>query len=121
MNRLWLFARIPDGKRKHSVEARETFPPPLDVSVDDDFGVGFGFEAMAERFKLAAQLLEVVDLTVVGQPDRARSVRHRFVAGRREVDDREAAVSKRHAVTAGRLGDVDALVVGPAMLDSREH
>src|SRR3984885_8365386 len=58
--------------------------------MNDDFRVGVGTKAMAFAFELAAQISEVVDLSVERDPHRTIFVRHRHVAVGREVENREA-------------------------------
>lgn len=114
--------RVPDREREHAVEARHARRAPLLIRVEDDLGIAPGDELVAARAQLLAQLPEVVDLAVEGHPVAARRVRHRLVARGREVDDREPPVAERRPRAAGvRVGDVDALVVGSAVLDAREH
>ena len=66
----------------------------------------------AERrgpLQLPPQVAVVVDLAVVDHRDRSVLVGHRLVAGGREIDDGEAAVSEHHGAVL-----VQASAVGPA-------
>jgi hypothetical protein len=51
---------------------------------------------MAARSKVLRKLLVVVDLPVVGEPDVAVLASHRLVCGGREIEDRQAAVTKHN-------------------------
>ena len=68
----------------------------LNPSMDHGFNTS-GFSQIAsasERRQLGAQRLEVIDLTVVGDPNPPRPVAHRLVPGRRQVEGRQPAVSE---------------------------
>ena len=60
----------------------------------------------------------VVDLTVEDHHPSSVGRDHWLVAGRRQVDDREAALAERHP---HRVIEPDALVVGPTMADCGRH
>ena len=89
---------------------------PLLVGGEHDLGVGVRAELVAEPLELGPQLAEVVELAVVGDDERAAAARHRHVARRRRVDDRESAVRE-----ADRPVDEMALVVRAAVGDHRAH
>src|SRR3989442_3379999 len=65
----------------------------------DHLGVRTGPKAVTLRLQLGDQGVEVVDLTVEGDPDRPVLVRERLLAGR-EVDDREPPVAEPHVAAA---------------------
>src|SRR5258708_35911247 len=69
---------------------------PLAPSMDDDFGVGLGNEAVAERLQFGAHAFEIVDFAIEDDADRSVCAEHRLIAGH-QVDDRQAAVAKPHA------------------------
>jgi hypothetical protein len=71
---------------------------------------------MSTRDQPGPELLEVVDLTVVCEVDRSILVSHGLMPGRREIDDRESAVSEGAIGVVERTG-----VVGPAMRDCLAH
>jgi hypothetical protein len=73
---------------------------------------------MAERDQLGAKLRMVIDLSVVGNPDRAVFIRHGLMACRREVDNRQTSVTKRDALTGA---NEDARVIRSAMLQCAGH
>ena len=84
----------------------------------DCFGVSFGPEDVAFRGQGRTQLDVVVDLAVECDPHRRVLVRHRLVAKRRHVDDREPPEPEAHARI---FADEDALVVGSAVLEAIAH
>ena len=73
-------------------------------------------EHAALTLELRAKLLEVVDLAVEDNLQRSLVHRHRLMSSRREVDDREPAVSQSDA-----RGRVDAVVVGSTVAQRRCH
>ena len=81
-------ARVPDCDREHSTQPACEVRVPLLVRVHEHLGVAVGPETMARAFELAAQVLVVVDLTVLHDVARTVLVRDRLVAGL-EIDDRE--------------------------------
>ena len=91
-------ARVPDREGEHPVQALDARGALLLVEVDDRLGVGRGPEAVPARLEPGAQLAVVVDLAVVGDPDRPVLVGHRLMAGGREVDDREPPMAERDAL-----------------------
>jgi hypothetical protein len=64
----------------------------------------------------APQLLEVVDLAVEDDGVAAARGRHRLMAGRRQVDDRQPLEAEAHAAV-----DEDPFVVGAAVVHGRGH
>ena len=84
---------VPQGEDEHAAEALDGFLAPLFPGVHDHFGVGPGPEAMALGLQLGDQRLEVVDLAVERDPDRAVLVREGLLA-RRQVDDREPPMAE---------------------------
>jgi hypothetical protein len=61
--------------------------------VDNYLGVATGAEGVAERRKLCHQWLKIIDFTVVDDANRPVFIVERLIT-RREVDDRESAVSE---------------------------
>jgi hypothetical protein len=51
-------------------------------------------ETLAERFQLAPELSEVIDLPIEGDRTSGGGINHRLSPGLAEVDDREPAVPK---------------------------
>ena len=64
------------------------------------------------------QCLEVVDLAVERDADGTVFVRHRLIAERRQVDDRETTEAEADAVV---VADEDSLRVGSAMVETIAH
>jgi hypothetical protein len=89
--------------------------PVVFVEVQRDLAVGFRPEAMTTCLEVAAHALEVVELAVDDDVDRAVFIRDWLVAGR-EVDDRQSRVAEcgasiiRHPVL---------LAIGAAMVKLR--
>jgi hypothetical protein len=73
-------------------------------------------ERLADGLQLGSQLAEVVDLAVVRDPEAAVGGSHRHRAGRRGVDDRQAAVYEPY-----RAVGVQALAVRAAVGDDLAH
>ena len=111
-------ARVPDGEGEHPVEAGDAGRTLLLVEVQDRLGVGARAVRVALGLELGAQRLVVVDLAVVGDPDRAVLVGHGLVAGGRQVDDRQPAMAQRDPLSG--IGP-RAVVVGAAMALGRRH
>jgi hypothetical protein len=107
--------RVPDREREHAAQAFEATLAPLLVRVHDHFRVAVRAEPVAERFELALQLGEVVELPVVRDPERAILVRDRLLAAR-GIDDRQAAMPER-----GRAIEEEAVAVGTAMAERSGH
>jgi hypothetical protein len=63
-------ARVPDREGEHPLEALHAGRALLLVEVDDRLGVGSRAKAMSALLQLGAQRGVVVDLAVVGNPDR---------------------------------------------------
>src|ERR1051326_5294429 len=61
---------------------------------------------MARANELRAQLMEVVNLAIEGDPDRLVFVAHGLMCGRREINDREPPVLQAHPHGAWRQGKV---------------
>src|SRR5262245_62271815 len=55
---------IPDSEGEHSAQSGQTTFAPLLIGVDDRFRIRARAETVAQAFKLAAEMLKVVDLAV---------------------------------------------------------
>ena len=64
-------APVPQCQREHAAHPVEDPRAPGVPPIGDDLGVAAAAEDIAERFEIAADLGEIVDLAVIGQPDRA--------------------------------------------------
>ncbi len=92
---------IPQGEREHAAHApRRLLEPPNGASLGDHLGIGMAAEGPARRQKVGAQLLRVIELTIVVEDETAAGRHHRLPAGRREVDDGEPALGKPKACVA---------------------
>src|SRR4029079_6661839 len=87
---------IPERERKHPAKALHAVFAPGLPRVDDDLGIRPGPELMTERDQLRHQLAIVIHLAVVDDDDRAILVPERLLP-RREVDDRQPALTEAHA------------------------
>ena len=107
---------VPDGEGEHAPEELQAADPVFLVEMEDHFRVGAGAEPVAASHQVGPEVLEIVDLPVEDDPDRAVLVRHRLVAGGAEIDDAEAPVRKAHRPLA-----VDPGIVGAAMGQDGVH
>src|SRR6185312_11760662 len=87
---------VPDGKGKHPGKPVQAAGAPFLPGMDDRLGVGAGAENMPGGLQGAAQRLEIVNLAVEDEDDRAVLVLHRLRASG-EVDDAEATVAEADA------------------------
>jgi len=78
---------VPDRQGEHPFESMQEVRPLLLVEVQQRLGVGARPVTVSFGFQFPAQDCMVVDLAVVGDPDRPVLVAHRLVAGGRQVDD----------------------------------
>ena len=62
---------IPNGEREHAVEVVQRLGTPMGVRCEQHLRVAGRPELVAERLQLRLQLQEVVDLSVVGDPQPA--------------------------------------------------
>ena len=88
---------VVDHEREHAIEPVHAVAPPLGVGVEEDLGVRTGVKYVTGGLELGAELAVVVDLAVVDDPVAVVGRAHRLVAGRREVQDGEAAMAERDA------------------------
>ena len=104
--------RVPDGEGEHPPEPGQAVFPVLLVGVEDDLRVARRGEAVPLALQLGAELLEVIDLPVEGDPDGAVLVAHRLVAAG-EVDDAQPPLPEGHAAVGVRAPLVRAPVHEP--------
>ncbi len=106
---------VPDRQREHAVQAADEIRALLLVEMDQALGVRRRPVAMPLRLQLPAQLQLVVQLAVVGHPDRTVLVRQRLgTAG--HVDDREPPMPQRR-----RPIDVESLAVRAPVPERGRH
>ncbi len=110
-----LLALIPDRKSKHAAQSFDTGRPEFLIEVNDDFGIGAGAEYVTSGKKVVTQLLEVIDLPIKDDPDRAILVGKGLMPGG-QIDDGETAKTQAH-----RTGQIVAVIVGPTMGDRVGH
>ena len=69
---------FPDGKGKHAIElGQQRFAPGV-IALEQNFGIATRIKAVAQGFKLGAQLGEVIDRAVEGQRQTQLAVDHRL-------------------------------------------
>ena len=81
---------------EHAAEPVQALSAPVLPGDEEHLGVGLRGERAAERLELDAQLPVVVDLAVEHEDVPAVGRRHRLVATRGEVDDRQAGLAEDH-------------------------
>ncbi len=108
--------RIPEGEREHAPQAVHQPVSLLLVEMHQHFRVAARAEGMTLAGQLAAQVLEVVDLTIEDDPDRAILVAQRLRRVRRQIDDRQPPMAEAQAAV-----EVHAASVGPAMAQHVGH
>src|SRR5690242_2200872 len=107
--------RVPDRERKHPAEIFYAIRAVFFICVNDCLGVAACCVAMSRLLEFRTKRRMIENLTVVGDPDRARFVRHRLVAAGK-IDNAEPPMSE--------IGDsvlVNALPVRAAMADGVHH
>ena len=83
---------IPRGEGEHAVEPlQRRRHTPMGAGLDQHLAVRLPAKHSSRGGQLEAQLGVVVDLAVVGQDEAPAGGEHRLPAGRREVEDRQAA------------------------------
>ncbi len=106
---------IPQCESEHPLEQVYGRVAVFLVQVHQDFRVATGGKAMSLRLEAGAQLAVIVDLAIEHDDDGAVLVGDRLMAAR-HVDDAEALGAEADAV-----GDVEALVVRPAVDHGVRH
>ena len=106
---------VPQREGEHAAELLHATRAVFLVEMGDRLGIGGRVEGVAAGLELRPQLLEVVDLAVEHDPDRAVLVPDGLPPGL-EVDDPEAA----HAEADARA-EVEAVLVRATMRDGRAH
>ena len=108
---------VPNREREHADEAlhRPAHPPPFEAR---QHHLGVGVPAKRDVAQLVQQFAVVVDLTIEFDDVPAARRRHRLRAGRRQIDDLQAAEGERDSA---RVVDELAVVVRPAVANRRRH
>ena len=115
------FAEVANCEGEHSIEASDAVRAHFFVEMQDNFGVGVGAEAMAFGYELAAEGGEVINFSVVGDPDAAIFIRHRHVAVGGKVEDGKPSAPQSDVGAVGRAMVPKAAVIGAAMRLHRSH
>src|SRR6478609_118017 len=97
---------VPQGEGKHAPQLFYNVNAPFFVAVDDNFSIAVGAEVVSRGNQFFAQVLEVVNFAVEGDPDGFIFIAHGLVPGRREIDDGEPAVLQAHPDGAFQQGKV---------------
>lgn len=111
-----LAAAVPEGEGEHALQPLQAVQSILLIGVENGFGVGRGAEAVAFAAQLATQLAVVVDFAIEGDDELAVFAFHRLVAGRRRIEDAQAAMSEADFAVR-----IDPAVIGPAIGHDRAH
>ena len=109
-------APVPQGQRKHAVEALQRGHAPGRQRIEHHLGVRLAAKPEALGFQLGAQFAKVVDLAVVAEHVAVVGVDHRLVRRGGQVDDRQAPVAQAHVAL-----DPVALAVRPAVRNRIGH
>ena len=80
-------AQIADGKCEHAIQPIQALHTVLFVKMNHCFRVGMRAKTVPLALEVAAQIGEVVNFAVVGNPDRAVFVAHRHVAVGRKIEN----------------------------------
>src|SRR2546427_272051 len=81
------FFIVPERKRKHSIQARETLFAPFGPRGEQDFGVALRAKAAAFGNQLCVQLAIIVNFAVENHDQPAVLRKHWLMAGAAGVDD----------------------------------
>src|SRR5262249_37038563 len=87
-------AQIADSESKHPVQTLYAIHAFLLIKAKNYFRVRMRRKVVALAFKFAPKFGEVVDLSVVSDPDRAILIAHWHVADGRQVKNRQAPAAK---------------------------
>src|SRR5205809_808445 len=87
-------SRIPDRKRKDSVERLQHFCAVPQVEIDEHLGIAGSLKAKAVGLQSATELAVVVDFSVENDHSSPRGIPHGLVARGAEINDRESAVGE---------------------------
>src|SRR5262249_32800270 len=79
--------RVPEAEREHPTPIRNRVTASRAEALQQNLGVALGPKSQTARDKLPANVAEIEDLAVVGDPIAGRLVAHRLMSGRRKVED----------------------------------
>jgi hypothetical protein len=116
-----VLAGVPESEGEHSTKFREASLAPPGISLEQNFGVGVAGELRAGPVKLAPNVAEVIDLSVVNDPVAGFRIVHGLMPERRKIEDGEAPVSQAdfNWFWRGVSYDHRAGVVGAAVREGR--
>ena len=106
---------VPDRERVHAIQGPDEIRTFFFVKMDQAFGIGRRAITVPSRQQTGSYLEFIVELAVIGDPDRAVLIGHRLGASF-EIDDGEATMPKRHGTVA-----VEAIAVRASMCQLGRH
>ena len=106
---------VPNGEGEHATQVLDTAGAMFFVQVQDRFRVTVRAIDVAASFQLRAVVRVVIDLSVIGDVQRAVLVGHRLMTAG-HIDDAQSAMAQ----TDGAV-DEDALIVRATMRDDVSH
>ncbi len=109
-------ARVPDREGENALQTLQTVQSPSLVAVQQHLRIRTATKHTTNGFELAAQLREVVYLTVVGDRRPAAAEGHGLGPRRREVEDAQSPMAQTYA-----LVDEHAVGIGPAVREGLRH
>ena len=83
--------------------------------MQDDFGIGFRAEDVTVGFKLASEIVEIINFPIEDDPYRFFDVGHGLMSAS-QIDDGEPAKAEPQWTV-----EIVAFVIRPAMSDRRRH
>ena len=119
--------RIVNGEREDPIQAVEAFDAVPLIQVQQNFRVRLRAEAMARGSQFRAQFTVIVDLAVEHQGERGalllslRPQHHRLAAGRRQIDDGQAAMTEAGSRLIRNLDPQRSLAVRTPMRHAVGH
>src|SRR4030095_8323864 len=94
------FPFIPKSKGKHSVQTIQACGPEFLIKMHNDFAVGSRFVPVTYLFDLGSKVLEVINFSVEGNPNRLVFIRNGLSSSNRKIDDAEPLVAQPDRKTA---------------------
>src|SRR5947209_4465963 len=113
--------KITDCESEHTIQSLHAIGAFLLVQVKNHFRVGVRSEAMPLTLEFAAELSEVVDFSVVRDPNCTVLIAHRHVPVGGKIENREAAAAQAHVGAVGKCPIPETRIVRTAMRLDRCH
>src|SRR4051812_12355027 len=89
---------LPNGECKHAEETLDALCSPSRISLQDDFGVASGKEAVSFRNQLGTQLSVIIDAAVKCHGESEFGIDHRLLRCRGKIENAESTMAQAHAV-----------------------